>query len=886
MTDLSCKNKGFIKFLLIKEPDTNLRTIYKLVKSLNTKEISNESIKQYVTKIRVLQKGGNKTIPGYHGLHNYFNICYMNAPIQYLFLNNSFKQLVSKRPDFTKFEKELKLLDDLNKLQDTQKYNFNLQHSIDIEKAKGVKLCNIFYYIFEAMDNKINTDVLRLENFTIKNENNVNINIDVYEQLFNLTLLIYKIPNKNYKNNNKKNLLEYSRKDQHTADEFIRNLVNNILSCQDNSEKENLYIKDSLYKKCKNSTIEYESKPELKFFLDLVNDKNRSSISEIINDYVTTKHFTDEGQYVDSCKSNTNPKGIITEERSVYDVSKITNLNIFLNRTKFNLTNGQPFKSGVEITANPIIEISNQQFKLIGIIKHLGDTPIGGHYVTFNYNEGKTILFDDAKVFYSNIDESNTGSILFLYEKTLVPINIQKLEPNAKRINTIIPQVIPQKINSKKYINKTSIIQKLKYLFDEYHQEGNAPLNIPQNTLLTDCNIKHSNADELHNFMEKLFYLDDDNWKDIIKETFNVDQAKSTWCTDKNKNIKQNESTKKEPSNYFMTIGTNKKNTTIENILKDLQEPEKLNIKTKLEKCSTQQDSYIQQIYTTSNYIIMINNEKKNITLSNEITFDKKVYILDGIIEHINEETTHSNGTKTKFIHFIAYVHKNNIWYKMDDSKDAKKINVNDFPKQPYFIFYKIKDLKFNTNSKMISIPKPLNNVTGNSCFCNAFMQIIFNNEMIFNELNKQIINSVSSPPVEVSPGVASPVAVTELNKNDYLCAEIYHYIIDNYTVSPSTQIYPKSYKKRNGDIKDYYSISNNNTEQLNYGIYSPNLITDTENKFILNNKFYDKYRTIYSTKPVKRKDLTGKNRYLPADIDTFLARLKEATNINKQKIF
>ena len=107
MTDLSYKNKGFIKSLLIKEPDTNLRIIYKLVKSLNTKEISNNSIKQYVTKIRVLQKGGNNTtIPGYHGLHNYYNICYMNAPIQYLFLNNSFKQLVSKRPDFTKFEKE------------------------------------------------------------------------------------------------------------------------------------------------------------------------------------------------------------------------------------------------------------------------------------------------------------------------------------------------------------------------------------------------------------------------------------------------------------------------------------------------------------------------------------------------------------------------------------------------------------------------------------------------------------------------------------------------------------------------------------------------------------------------------------------------------------
>ena len=32
MTDLSYKNKGFIKSLLIKEPDTNLRIIYKLVK--------------------------------------------------------------------------------------------------------------------------------------------------------------------------------------------------------------------------------------------------------------------------------------------------------------------------------------------------------------------------------------------------------------------------------------------------------------------------------------------------------------------------------------------------------------------------------------------------------------------------------------------------------------------------------------------------------------------------------------------------------------------------------------------------------------------------------------------------------------------------------------
>jgi len=74
MTDLSYKNKGFIKSLLIKEPDINLRTIYKLVKSLNTKEISNEHIKQYVTKIRKYDnnkqtfqivksfKGGNREI--------------------------------------------------------------------------------------------------------------------------------------------------------------------------------------------------------------------------------------------------------------------------------------------------------------------------------------------------------------------------------------------------------------------------------------------------------------------------------------------------------------------------------------------------------------------------------------------------------------------------------------------------------------------------------------------------------------------------------------------------------------------------------------------------------------------------------------------------------
>jgi len=559
MTDLSYKNKGFIKSLLLKEPDIHLRTIYKLVKSLNTKEISNESIKQYVNKIRVLQKGGNNTtIQGYHGLHNNQNACYMNASIQYLFLNNSFKQLVSEKPDFTKFEKELELLNTLNGKSEAEKYEFYNSNINDIKMAKGIKLWNIFYYIFEALNNKNNTNVIHLEDFTLGNE----INVNVFEQLFNLTLLIYKNP-KNKIKNNQKNLFKYDKK-QHTADEFITILVDNILYCKDNSEKEKLYIKDTLYKKCKNSTNEYESVSNETFYLQLVNDNNFSTINDIIQEYEKTKSIPDGDQYADSCKSNTNPKGIITEERSAYDVSKITYLNIFLNRTKFNLTNGQPFKSDFKITANPIIEISNQQFKLIGIIEHAGIKTGGGHYVTYNYNEGKTILFDDAQVFYLNIDNSNRGSILFLYEKTVVPIKSENLTENAKIIG------------------------------------------------------------------------------------------------------------------YY-------------------------------------------------------NNKK-----------------------------------------------------------------------QP----------------------------------------------------------------------------------NNYLCAEIYHYIIDNYTdASNPTPINPKSYKKRSDGNKNYYSIINTKIKNLNYGVYSPNLITNTNNAINLNdNNFYDKYRTIYSTNLAKRNDITGVKSYSPADIITFIDKLKNASIKNAEK--
>ena len=133
-------------------------------------------------------------------------------------------------------------------------------------------------------------------------------------------------------------------------------------------------------------------------------------------------------------------------------------------------------------------------------------------------------------------------------------------------------------------------------------------------------------------------------------------------------------------------------------------------------------------------------------------------------------------------------------------------------------------------------------------------------------------------------------------NKDDqqYLCAEIYHYIINNYTSKWNHEpIIPKKYKKRiKNNSTNYYSIKNNDNNNkgvkfTGYGVYSPDLITNNSETNLGNNIFFNKYREIY-TKPVKKSITTinCKNGYSNNNKNIFLERMNNATIANKKKYF
>jgi hypothetical protein len=131
-------------------------------------------------------------------------------------------------------------------------------------------------------------------------------------------------------------------------------------------------------------------------------------------------------------------------------------------------------------------------------------------------------------------------------------------------------------------------------------------------------------------------------------------------------------------------------------------------------------------------------------------------------------------------------------------------------------------------------------------------------------------------------------------NNKKYLYAEIYHYIINNYTSKWNhVPINPKKYKvRKDNNSANYYSIKNNDDNNkgakfTGYGVYSPDLITNTSETNLNTNFFFYKYREIY-TKPVKKsiKKVNCKNAYSNNNKTIFLERIVNATNANKNKYF
>jgi uncharacterized UBP type Zn finger protein len=98
---------------------------------------------------------------------------------------------------------------------------------------------------------------------------------------------------------------------------------------------------------------------------------------------------------------------------------------------------------------------------------------------------------------------------------------------------------------------------------------------------------------------------------------------------------------------------------------------------------------------------------------------DNVIYELIGVINHV--------GNTIKSGHYITYTKKNDKWYEIDDL-DVKEVNsdeINKLGNTPYVLLYKIKDKNHNVPNE----PFGLMNVTGNACYMNSALQLLFNTE-------------------------------------------------------------------------------------------------------------------------------------------------------------
>ena len=471
MIDLNSKNKKFINELLNKNPDIHLKSIYKTVKNLNTKEISNESVKEYVKKMRTIQKGGN--LDGYHGFKNCGNSCFMNASIQLLYLNKSFRELVKTKPNKNNINKAEAEIKEAEKTK------------VNTDKAKGIILWNLFHHIFEKLDEKNNAEI-DLSNFTIDNNN-----INVYEKLFNLTI-----------NDNLKT--------QQDIQEFIVIVLNLILECFNENEQHKLKLKESTTKSCKNSTKEitndeYQNMIMLKVG-DITENAN-NNISDYLDHYQSDINTTNDSQYMDSCKSNSDQTGVIKSEKHIYDISNIEYLNIAVGRYEYKINTYTKNKRKININEN--LTINNVEFKLISFIEHLGDSPNSGHYIAYKYiYSNKIIKFDDSTVSTINNNNSiiklNENVVFLLYEKSQ-----DKSNKSQKEISILKEYAIEFGFDlnktSKGDFRKIYRQEALKYYPNRAKQKSTKiESENKKNKYLEDAKNKWQKLQELKNYYNKL----------------------------------------------------------------------------------------------------------------------------------------------------------------------------------------------------------------------------------------------------------------------------------------------------------------------------------------------------------------------------------------------
>jgi hypothetical protein len=127
-----------------------------------------------------------------------------------------------------------------------------------------------------------------------------------------------------------------------------------------------------------------------------------------------------------------------------------------------------------------------------------------------------------------------------------------------------------------------------------------------------------------------------------------------------------------------------------------------------------------------------LRKNKTKININTEITNDNDTYELIGVINHI--------GDDIKSGHYIAYIKKEQKWYRCDDEevvelelKDYEKIN-GERDSNPYVLLYKNKNKRQNIPDEP---PFGLENVTGTACYMNSALQLLFNTDFYNFILNK-----------------------------------------------------------------------------------------------------------------------------------------------------
>jgi hypothetical protein len=202
-------------------------------------------------------------------------------------------------------------------------------------------------------------------------------------------------------------------------DEYVKKFLDSIMYNQ------------ITYKRCHITNNYIEQNPLSEFFeieplirnlpktLELPIKGTGSNIQDLINSYQTEEimDLNDKSNKVDSCRKR-NGTGVFDRSRFHIEILPSTEyIILLLKRTDYGNIN----KNNKRITTNPIININNTDFGIIGCGLHIGTLAEGGHYVFIDYNNRiPSYVYDDsykAPITPYHLNNIDTDGYMFLYQR-------------------------------------------------------------------------------------------------------------------------------------------------------------------------------------------------------------------------------------------------------------------------------------------------------------------------------------------------------------------------------------------------------------------------------------------------------------------------------------